>query len=325
MEKIDLTRCSNCRAWVRYRYDRVYEDTGRIEKVTEEGGEVRMRFVADEDGELITMWEDGKICEHIMDFEIIPRAPETYKDWQVGDIIGFEDENGEIDIIPEHLCRVIFRSGELVAIADNCEDADINGVYTCSQLYRECCRLVLTDIEKKIIEEKKKAEYKPQDGDICFVKSDSGNSFVFIKRDGDDEYGLSKYASIDTNSRYLWPAKVKYVCRKEDIRELRPATEEEKQCLFDAMAKTGKRWNAEKKVVEDIPKPYEFRKGEPVLVRRDVDENWRVRVYLCTNADNTYRHKVTSGNISENYQMCIPYNERTMHLLGTAEDYKEGE
>lgn len=34
----------------------------------------------------------------------------------------------------------------------------------------------------------------------------------------------------------------------------RHATEEEKQRLFDALAKDGKRWNAEKKRVEDLPR-----------------------------------------------------------------------
>lgn len=165
MKGVDLTRCSNCRAWVRYRYNRVYEDTGRIEKVTEEG-EVWMRFVADKDGELVTMWEDGKICEHIMDFEIIPRDPETYRDWQVGDVIYSLDDEGNTVSGEDEMCRVIFRSGELVAIAENysAEEADINGCYTCSQLFREGWRLVLTDIEQQIIEERKKAEWEPQDG-----------------------------------------------------------------------------------------------------------------------------------------------------------------
>lgn len=34
----------------------------------------------------------------------------------------------------------------------------------------------------------------------------------------------------------------------------RPATEAEKQRLFDALAKQGKRWNAEKKQIEDLPR-----------------------------------------------------------------------
>ena len=43
--------------------------------------------------------------------------------------------------------------------------------------------------------------------------------------------------------------------------DIRPATEEERKKLFDAMAKEGKRWNAEKKVVEDVrwrAKPGEY-------------------------------------------------------------------
>lgn len=35
---------------------------------------------------------------------------------------------------------------------------------------------------------------------------------------------------------------------------MRPATEEEKQRLFDALSKEGKRWNAEEKRIEDLPR-----------------------------------------------------------------------
>ena len=36
--------------------------------------------------------------------------------------------------------------------------------------------------------------------------------------------------------------------------DYRPATEAEKQRLFDALAKQGKRWNAGKKQIEDLPR-----------------------------------------------------------------------
>ena len=36
--------------------------------------------------------------------------------------------------------------------------------------------------------------------------------------------------------------------------EIRPATEEEKQRLFDALAQKGKRWNAQQKRIEDLPR-----------------------------------------------------------------------
>ena len=35
---------------------------------------------------------------------------------------------------------------------------------------------------------------------------------------------------------------------------MRPATEEEKQRLFDSLARKGKRWNAEEKRIEDLPR-----------------------------------------------------------------------
>ena len=310
MKDIDLTKCNNCRAWVRYRYDRVYEDTGRIEKATE-GGEVWMRFVADEDGELVTMWEDGKICEHIMDFEIVPRAPETYRDWQVGDkVCEMEHKNA--------CYEVIFRSGELVVFKDWNNWA--SNPMTCSEAFtRFGMRLVLTDIERQIIEKKKK--YEPQDGDVCFVKTDAGNCFIFIKRVGKDEDCMYKYVCIDTNSRYLFPNQVSCVCDRKSIRELRPATDEEKQRLFDAMAKKGEQWNAEKKVVEKISNSPEFRAKEVVMVR-DAKERWKLMAFVAI-GNGAYKYEVTNGEKFSAYKQCIPYNEKTMHLLGTGEDYKE--
>ena len=49
----------------------------------------------------------------------------------------------------------------------------------------------------------------------------------------------------------------------------RYATEEEKQILIDAMAKEGKRWNEEKKCVEDIP-VRKFKKGDKVRIKYGV-------------------------------------------------------
>lgn len=302
-----MTKCNNCRAWVRYRNDRVYEDTGRIEKVTEEGGEVWMRFVADEDGELIVMWENGKICEHIMDFEIVPRDPETYKDWQVGDKV-CEDEH-------RNACyEVIFRSGELVVFKDWNNWA--SNPMTCSEAFtRFGMRLVLTDIERQIIEERKKSEWKPQDGDIVAWKD----------RDDDNPYAISIYkgkercyATVFANSDTMYSPYATF-----GMNIIRPATEEEKQKLFNAMAKEGKRWNAEKKCVENIPKSHEFRKGEPVLVRIADDGTWKLRSFVEHDASRKFPYVATEGIFEDNYAFCLPYNERTMHLLGTKDDYRE--
>ena len=256
---------------------------------------------------------------HITDFEIVPRDPETYRDWQVGDKVTCPDEKWNDSAYKE----IIFRSGELVICKDG--NGDISGGYTCGQLHRLGYRLVLTDIERQIIEERKKAEWKPQDGDVCFVKTSAGNRFIFIKRDNESDDEIHGYASIDTNSRVLYLShSLSCVCDRESIRNFRPATDEEKQLLFDAMAKKGKRWNAEKKVVEDIPKPYEFKKGEPVLVR-DNGCVWKIGVFTKMRADYFQYGAMTNGLDECGYHFCIPYNEKTMHLLGTSDDYKEGE
>lgn len=300
-----MTKCNNCRFRAK---DEDGDISGRI-RVSERGtvylffdGQGNKGFLADR------MQKMG-----IDDFEIVPRDPETYRDWQVGDKVHYP--NGDNDI-------VIFRSGELVVLADDFteENSDVTAVNTCSQLFdRRDGRLVLTDIEEQIIEERK--EYEPQDGDVCFVRTDAGNCFIFIKREHRPDEEIHSYACFDTNLWPLCPAKVSSVCDRQSIRELRLATEDEKLKLFNAMAKEGKRWNAEKKVVEDIPKPYEFRKGEPVLVRGGYEfHRWIIAVYV----DKDKLGFIANAGVSViHWKYCLPYNERTMHLLGTAEDYKE--
>ena len=309
MEKIDLAKCVNCR------YKAVIDGVDDRGRICGNGKDVYLR--SDVKGLPVVSWDDierGFTGKEVKGFEIVPRDPETYRDWQVGDRATAPNEKWNDSAYKE----IIFRSGELVICKDG--NGDISGGYTCGQLHRLGYRLVLTDIERQIIEEKK---YEPQDGDVCFVKTAAGNGFIFIKRDHKSDEEIHSYACFDTNLWSLCSAKVSCVCDRQSIRELRPATDEEKQRLFDAMAKQGKRWNAEKKVVEDIPKPYEFKKGEPVLVRTRLDDIWQIAAFA--GKSDRLGFFADKGGHKGYYDFCIPYNERTMHLLGTTEDYKEGE
>lgn len=255
-------------------------------------------------------WSVGRGTEEdlqnsdVTDFEIVPRDPETYQDWQVGDKVK--------RIVDELIANeeVIFRSGELVVCKTDNETASQN--YLCDELFNDGYRLVLTDIEKQIIEKKK---WKPQDGDIvAWVdgKNDMPPYAVSIYKGKDRAYatvlayGSTEYSTYATFSMNI----------------IRPATDEEKQRLFDAMAKDGKRWNAEEKAVEDIPKPYEFRKGEPVLVRVGKTTKWHFKVFVRV-TERKYPYVATNGQQETEWGQCLPYNEKTMHLLGTSEDYKE--
>ena len=282
MEKIDLTKCVNCRF-------RAKVDGKEVEGRIDVAGDYLQFFY----------WEHHGV-DYFDDFEIVPRDPEAYRDWQVGDVIIATDGNTG---------RIIFRSGDFVA-------ADFDGCmcYTCKELFISGYRLVLTDIEQQIIEEKKK--YEPQDGDICYAETKLGTQkfiIIYNHRDWSLEYGVKsdKWRLVENCS---W-----------SYSTIRPATDEEKQRLFDAMAKKGKRWNAEKKVVEDIPKPYEFsefRKGDVVLYR-DYGGFWKIGVFVEMRYGYDKYVTTTDGVDECGYRECIPYNERTMHLLGTTEDYKE--
>lgn len=317
MEKIDLTKCNNCRFRAVVDGNKV---AGRIEKsklgFIVKGGEWFGCVISL--GELDSLMRGERILLnngnfYVVDFEIVPRDPETYQDWQVGDKL-CEDEHEDT------YCEVIFRSGEVVIVKYLNNYA--SDPMTCYEAFAKFgLRLVLTDIEKQIIEEKKK--YEPQDGDICFVKTAAGNCFIFIKRDHKPDEEIHSYACFDTNLWTLCPAKVSCVCDRQSIRELRPATAEEEQLLFDAMSKQGKRWNAEKKVVEGIPKHYEFKKGDAVLVR-DYGGFWEIRAFVRMRDEAGGWYTATSDGVDDcSFRECISYNERTMHLLGTAEDYKE--
>lgn len=99
----------------------------------------------------------------------------------------------------------------------------------------------------------------------------------------------------------------------------RYATEEEKQQLFDALAKEGKTWDAEKKAIVDLKPKCEFKPFDKVLSRRCSEDYWVLNFY---SHKTDYYHICIDG--SSNLD-CIPYNEETAHLLGTTDEWKGGE
>lgn len=102
-------------------------------------------------------------------------------------------------------------------------------------------------------------------------------------------------------------------------RSLRLATDSEKQQLFDALAKEGKRWDIEKKQIVDLklkwtPKPF-----DKVVVRCGKADKWSI---------DFFSYKVSNGYICTGdawFGYYLPYNEETAHLLGTTDDWEGGE
>lgn len=91
------------------------------------------------------------------------------------------------------------------------------------------------------------------------------------------------------------------------------ATDSEKQQLFDALAKEGKAWDAEKKQIVDLKPKVELKPFDNVLVRHQKTEEWRANIFSHTDKTDEYHDYVC---VNGRWEFCIPYigNES---LLGT--------
>lgn len=160
--------------------------------------------------------------------------------------------------------------------------------------------------------EKPQPEFK--DGDIVFMKGIKSELFancIFILRseykDGDER--AFYYAFYNVDDKYTLDeygnTKVHY--------SLRLATDSEKQQLFDALSKKGKRWDAEKKEVVNLKPKVELKPFDKVLVRDSKSDKWRANLLGYIGKDGYY------CCVYANWIYCIPY-EGNEHLLGTTKD-----
>ena len=124
-------------------------------------------------------------------------------------------------------------------------------------------------------------------------------------------YLTNKHVSIQEEESFFYGCKV-------DIERF--ASDSEKQQLFDALAKEGKRWDAEKKRIENLPKKCEFQPFDKVLVKDLADGEWHIDFFECMHDSTIYPYRGISGL----WGYCIPY-EGNEHLLGTTDEWKGGE
>lgn len=165
--------------------------------------------------------------------------------------------------------------------------------------------------------EQPKREFK--DGDIVTLKIPNLEKNIRIfkevvnKKMHENHYYVG--FNFDDDGRPIQIFKDYYAYTDND----RPATDSEKQQLFSALAKEGKRWNPDTKQIEDLPKKYELKPFDKVLAKiaghtwtadffSHYDENDEELPYVC----------IGYGRVTH----CIPYNDETKHLLGTTDEWK---
>lgn len=274
--------------------------------------------------------KDGKLCKEGVLCIYPSKSMRDWRKfaWKKGDVLisndgkkevffnGFTDDTYAL-FKAKHGFEVL-SDGNTIYLAD--EDGIATSDYTLEN--KDAAQTYINTIEERLggklnletlVVEKPQPEFK--DGDIVFMKGIKSKLFancIFILRseykDGDER--AFYYAFYNVDDKYTLDeygnTKVHY--------SLRLATDSEKQQLFDALAKKGKAWDAEKKQIVDLkPKVDELKPFDKVLVRDSESDKWRANLFGYIDKDGYY-HCVYA-----NWAYCIPYigNES---LLGTIED-----
>lgn len=153
---------------------------------------------------------------------------------------------------------------------------------------------------------------KFKNGDI--VISDTG--VIVLVRRTDLTY-IYYHAYMSSSELYINPVEGEFFSRISRIKRF--ATDSEKQQLFDALAKKGKRWDVEKKQIVDLKPKCTLKPFDRVITRNDDDDIWTANIFSHIDQYGKY---VTIGCVG-GYPYCIPYNEETAKLIGTTKEWKE--
>ena len=148
---------------------------------------------------------------------------------------------------------------------------------------------------------------KFKDGDILFIESCC--SWILIYKENENKRYIYKYVAVssDTPNFLMFTNDYSPICCKESISEIRFATDDEKQKLFDIIKTKGYNWNAEKKALEKLSVP-KFKIGDII---QDKD-GYKVRITEVNTDDALYKYeslfvKGTSGIPFENENNWVSF------------------
>lgn len=102
-------------------------------------------------------------------------------------------------------------------------------------------------------------QYDPKDGDIVYIRNEFEHIIIFKEIEREDicayvESGINLNPILE---EYIYPtltiAKLMplRICSIKGVKEIRPATEKEKEFLIDKLSQAGKRWNEATRTIEN--------------------------------------------------------------------------
>lgn len=188
--------------------------------------------------------------------------------------------------------------------------------YSELQGYKVVCKSAPYCLQKGVVE----SEYHlwtvedAKDGDV--LVNDAGCIFINAGFEKDDNVTLDCYCYVSVQGIFY----------EEDHKagswlyasHVRPAAKEQSNMLFKKMREAGYTWDADKKELRKIRSHYDianFHAGMPVLVRNYDESVW---VYLqYSHCESKYSRCFNAGG--QYWYQCIPFNNDTKHLVGTAD------
>lgn len=233
--------------------------------------------------------------------------------WKKGDVLA----NGEGDYcVFKEFAHSSCQTSKAVFVKRNKESIHSNScLLDTKDWYKashSCTATYINTIEKELSGklnmetlEIEKAQPEFKDGDIvALVVRKCTHIAIFQSR---QEAYIGFHAVLCQNDELLLEEPF-----REDVGdiELRLATDSEKQQLFAALEKEGKRWDSDKKEVVNLKPKVELKPFDKVLIRDFESQAWQVSFFGYKDSDSYYCCNGCSWN------QCIPYigNES---LLGT--------
>lgn len=166
--------------------------------------------------------------------------------------------------------------------------------------------------------DKTQPEFK--DGDVVCISGMGYLAYGIVKSINNSSKKMEYYVLNDMST-----LKFEDWLSFED-KQIQPITETQQIILFDALAKKGKAWDAEKKEFIDLKPKVEFKPFDKVLCRNSKDDTWEADFFArLTRKEIDYTQSGKYLCVGDLWMYCIPYNEETAHLLGTADDWEGGE
>lgn len=192
----------------------------------------------------------------------------------------------------------------------------------CKITNEACIRQYIRDIEEDnggklnlttLEIENNQSEFK--DGDIVCISGMGYLAYGIVKSIDNSSKKLEYYALNDMST-----LKTDDWLSFED-KQIQPITETQQIILFDALAKEGKAWDADKKMIVNLKTKVEFKPFDKVLVRNTDTEEWFPGFFEKMDSTWNYPYHIMNRRSMTDFafKQCIPY-EGNEHLLGTTKD-----